>query len=142
MDPLCSAPQVYRVGQRCLERRLHESQSEGNAPSDSGRARSGRDSGGGSTRSQVRIGLVHSLVQSGRAHRSGKSQSANAQPTPRTNTEPTSACDAMRRIGQWNTAWDPFFELDPVFTDEFMAMGYLRRLEAHATTPVSVAESQ
>jgi alkylhydroperoxidase/carboxymuconolactone decarboxylase family protein YurZ len=29
----------------------------------------------------------------------------------------------MRRIGQWNTAWDPFFELDPVFTDQFMAMG-------------------
>ena len=29
----------------------------------------------------------------------------------------------MRYIGQWNTAWDPFFELDPVFTDEFMAMG-------------------
>jgi alkylhydroperoxidase/carboxymuconolactone decarboxylase family protein YurZ len=28
----------------------------------------------------------------------------------------------MRKIGQWNTAWDPFFELDPVFTDEYMAM--------------------
>jgi alkylhydroperoxidase/carboxymuconolactone decarboxylase family protein YurZ len=27
----------------------------------------------------------------------------------------------MRAIGQWNTAWDPFFELDPVWTDEFMA---------------------
>ncbi len=23
----------------------------------------------------------------------------------------TPACDAMRAIGQWNTAWDPFFEL-------------------------------
>ena len=29
----------------------------------------------------------------------------------------------MRKIGQWNTAWDPFFALDPVFTDEYMAMG-------------------
>jgi alkylhydroperoxidase/carboxymuconolactone decarboxylase family protein YurZ len=29
----------------------------------------------------------------------------------------------MRAIGQWNTAWDPFFELDPVWTDEFMATG-------------------
>ena len=29
----------------------------------------------------------------------------------------------MRKIGQWNTAWDPFFALDPVLTDEFMAMG-------------------
>ena len=29
----------------------------------------------------------------------------------------------MKAIGQWNTAWDPFFELDPVWTDEFMATG-------------------
>jgi alkylhydroperoxidase/carboxymuconolactone decarboxylase family protein YurZ len=33
----------------------------------------------------------------------------------------TPACDAMRAIGQWNTAWDPFFELDPTWTDEFFA---------------------
>jgi alkylhydroperoxidase/carboxymuconolactone decarboxylase family protein YurZ len=26
-------------------------------------------------------------------------------------------------VGQWNTAWDPFFELDPVWTDQFMATG-------------------
>jgi alkylhydroperoxidase/carboxymuconolactone decarboxylase family protein YurZ len=36
---------------------------------------------------------------------------------------PTPACDQMKAIGQWNTAWDPFFELDPVWTDEFMATG-------------------
>src|SRR5262249_15991358 len=35
----------------------------------------------------------------------------------------TPACDAMRAMGQWNTAWDPFFELDPKWTDEFMATG-------------------
>jgi alkylhydroperoxidase/carboxymuconolactone decarboxylase family protein YurZ len=29
----------------------------------------------------------------------------------------------MKRIEQWNTAWDPFFELDPIWTDEFMAVG-------------------
>ncbi len=52
-----------------------------------------------------------------------EAKASNVQLTPRANTEPTPACDAMRRIGQWNTAWDPFFELDPVFTDEFMAMG-------------------
>jgi alkylhydroperoxidase/carboxymuconolactone decarboxylase family protein YurZ len=52
-----------------------------------------------------------------------EAKAANIKLTPRTNTEPTPACDAMRRIGQWNTAWDPFFELDPVFTDQFMAMG-------------------
>src|SRR5215510_15142348 len=35
----------------------------------------------------------------------------------------TPACDAMRAIGQWNTAWDPFFELDPLWTDQFFAFG-------------------
>ncbi len=52
-----------------------------------------------------------------------EAKAANVQLTPRANTEPTPACDAMRKMGQWNTAWDPFFALDPVFTDEFMAMG-------------------
>ena len=33
----------------------------------------------------------------------------------------TPACDTMRAVGQWNTAWDPFFELDPLWTDEFFA---------------------
>jgi alkylhydroperoxidase/carboxymuconolactone decarboxylase family protein YurZ len=44
-----------------------------------------------------------------------------APPPP--STAPTPACDQMRAIGQWNAAWDPFFELDPVWTDEFMAVG-------------------
>ena len=35
----------------------------------------------------------------------------------------TPACDTMRAIGQWNTAWDPFFELDPLWTDQFFAFG-------------------
>jgi alkylhydroperoxidase/carboxymuconolactone decarboxylase family protein YurZ len=35
----------------------------------------------------------------------------------------TPACDAMRAIGQWNTAWDPFFELSPAWTDQFFAFG-------------------
>jgi alkylhydroperoxidase/carboxymuconolactone decarboxylase family protein YurZ len=50
-----------------------------------------------------------------------EAKAANVQPAPRANMEPTPACDAMRKIGQWNTAWDPFFELDPLWTDEFMA---------------------
>ena len=29
----------------------------------------------------------------------------------------------MKAIGQWNAAWDPFFELDPAWTDQFMATG-------------------
>jgi alkylhydroperoxidase/carboxymuconolactone decarboxylase family protein YurZ len=36
---------------------------------------------------------------------------------------PTPACDKMKALGQWNQAWDPFVELDPVWTDNFMAMG-------------------
>ena len=35
----------------------------------------------------------------------------------------TPACDKMKAIGQWNSAWDPFYQLDPVWTDEFMATG-------------------
>jgi alkylhydroperoxidase/carboxymuconolactone decarboxylase family protein YurZ len=35
----------------------------------------------------------------------------------------TPACDKMKAIGQWNAAWDPFYELDPLWTDEFMATG-------------------
>ena len=35
----------------------------------------------------------------------------------------TPAVDKMKAIGQWNEAWNPFFELDPVWTDEFMATG-------------------
>lgn len=35
----------------------------------------------------------------------------------------TPACDKMKSLGQWNSAWDPFFALDPAWTDEFMATG-------------------
>ncbi len=35
----------------------------------------------------------------------------------------TPACDRMKAAGQWNAAWDPFFALDPQWTDEFMATG-------------------
>ena len=52
-----------------------------------------------------------------------ESRAANVHPTPRSHADPTQARDAMRRIGQWNTEWDPFFELDPVWTEEFMATG-------------------
>lgn len=35
----------------------------------------------------------------------------------------TPFCDRMRAIGQWNAAWDPFYALDPVWTDRFFATG-------------------
>ena len=36
----------------------------------------------------------------------------------------TPACDKMKAAGQWNATWDPFFQLDPLWTDEFMATGF------------------
>jgi alkylhydroperoxidase/carboxymuconolactone decarboxylase family protein YurZ len=41
----------------------------------------------------------------------------------RADKPPTPACDALRAAGQWNTAWDPFVELDPEWTEQFMATG-------------------
>jgi len=35
----------------------------------------------------------------------------------------TPACDGMRTAGEWNEAWNPLFELDPAWTDQFMATG-------------------
>lgn len=36
---------------------------------------------------------------------------------------PTPVCDRMKAAGQWNAAWDPFFELDPLWTEAFIACG-------------------
>lgn len=36
---------------------------------------------------------------------------------------PTPACDRIRAMGQWNEAWNPFYALDPIWTDRFMATG-------------------
>jgi alkylhydroperoxidase/carboxymuconolactone decarboxylase family protein YurZ len=49
-------------------------------------------------------------------------KAAGARPSAKP-AAPTPACDKMKAIGQWNTAWDPFYELDPVWTNEFMATG-------------------
>ena len=48
-----------------------------------------------------------------------KAAGAKAQPK----AVPTPGCDQIRALGQWNAAWDPFFELDPAFTDAFMSAG-------------------
>jgi len=52
-----------------------------------------------------------------------EAKAANVQPTPQKNKAATPACDKMKAVGQWNAAWDPFYELDPAWTDEFMATG-------------------
>ena len=52
-----------------------------------------------------------------------EAKAARVQPAGRGKGALTPYCDQMRAIGQWNTAWDPFFELDPVWTDQFFALG-------------------
>jgi alkylhydroperoxidase/carboxymuconolactone decarboxylase family protein YurZ len=51
-----------------------------------------------------------------------EAKAAGAQPT-RKQAAATPVCDKMRAAGQWNTAWDPFFELDPAWTEAFIATG-------------------
>jgi alkylhydroperoxidase/carboxymuconolactone decarboxylase family protein YurZ len=55
-----------------------------------------------------------------------EAKAAGVRPAPRKTKEATPACDKMREFGQWNQAWDPFYELDSVWTDQFMAtaMGF------------------
>jgi alkylhydroperoxidase/carboxymuconolactone decarboxylase family protein YurZ len=51
-----------------------------------------------------------------------EANAAGVKPAPKP-AVPTPACDRTKAMGQWNQAWDPFVELDPVWTDEFMAAG-------------------
>jgi len=52
-----------------------------------------------------------------------EAKAAGVKPASRSSTPVTPSCDKMKAIGQWNTAWDPFYELDPVWTDQFFAVG-------------------
>jgi alkylhydroperoxidase/carboxymuconolactone decarboxylase family protein YurZ len=35
----------------------------------------------------------------------------------------TPMCDRLRAAGEWNPNWEPFYQLDPAWTEAFMAMG-------------------
>jgi alkylhydroperoxidase/carboxymuconolactone decarboxylase family protein YurZ len=50
----------------------------------------------------------------------------------------TPMCDRTRAAGQWNTAWDPFFNLDPLWTEQFMATGL--PIYAGGLIPLKLAE--
>ncbi len=52
-----------------------------------------------------------------------EAQAAGAALPASTDSESTPFCDKMKAIGQWNAAWDPFYALDPVWTDQFFATG-------------------
>ena len=84
--------------------------------------------GAGATRDEILTVLKMASVMSIHSCSLGapilldEAKSAGAMPTAKP-AAPTPACDKMKTIGQWNVAWDPFYELDPVWTDEFMATG-------------------
>ena len=40
-----------------------------------------------------------------------------------THTPATPMCDRLREIGEWNSNWEPSYELDPAWTEKFMTMG-------------------
>ncbi|WP_395701533.1 carboxymuconolactone decarboxylase family protein [Aquabacterium sp.] len=44
-------------------------------------------------------------------------------PTPPETATPL--CDQLRRAGHWNPLWDPFYQLDPAWTERFIAMGMM-----------------
>ena len=84
----------------------------------------------GATRDEILIVLKMASVMSIHSCSLGEpillegAKAAGVQPASRPGQPPaTPACDKMRELGQWNEAWNPFFELDPVWTDEFMATG-------------------
>jgi alkylhydroperoxidase/carboxymuconolactone decarboxylase family protein YurZ len=49
-----------------------------------------------------------------------EAKAAGVKPTPK-EPAPTPVCDGMKAAGQWNTAWDGFFELDPAWTEAIIA---------------------
>lgn len=41
------------------------------------------------------------------------------------NPSGTPLCDTLKAQGEWNPAWEPFYQLDPAWTERFMAMGLM-----------------
>ena len=48
-----------------------------------------------------------------------EAKAIGAKPTPK--TAPTPVCDKMKAAGQWNPAWDAFFEIAPAWTEAIIA---------------------
>jgi len=40
----------------------------------------------------------------------------------------TPLCDRLRAVGEWNPNWDPFYDLDPTWTEKFVSMGLVPML--------------
>lgn len=97
----------------------------------------------GATRDQILFVLKSAAVMSVHSCSLGapilldEAKSTGAQQEPKAGV-PTPACDKMKAIGQWNAAWDPFYELDPVWTDAFM--GTAGRIYASGVLPAKDVE--
>lgn len=83
----------------------------------------------GATRDQILLVLKCAAVMSLHSCSLGapilleEAKAVGKQPAPRPQAPSTPYIDKMKTIGQWNQAWDPFYALDPVWLDEFMAGG-------------------
>lgn len=64
-----------------------------------------------------------------RSEQAAKAQPARKKSAPRpparkaAGTAATPLCDHLQASGDWNPNWQPFYELDPVWTEKFMQMG-------------------
>jgi hypothetical protein len=52
-----------------------------------------------------------------------EAKALGVRPTRHAANGPTPVCDQLRATGQWNDAWTPFYDLDPNWTEQFMAVG-------------------
>lgn len=52
-----------------------------------------------------------------------EAKAADVRPMRRPGGVATPTCDRLRAAGQWNEAWTPFYDLDPSWTEQFMAVG-------------------
>jgi alkylhydroperoxidase/carboxymuconolactone decarboxylase family protein YurZ len=50
-------------------------------------------------------------------------EASNAGVTVKRENAETPVCDRMRAAGQWNVAWDGFYQIDPAWTEAFIACG-------------------
>jgi alkylhydroperoxidase/carboxymuconolactone decarboxylase family protein YurZ len=66
------------------------------------------------------LGAIHSCSLGAPMLLEEAQASGAALPTG-SDPQPTPFCDRMKAIGQWNAAWDSFYRLDPVWTDQFFA---------------------
>ena len=52
-----------------------------------------------------------------------EAKAAGIRPTRQIAGIATPVCDRVRATGGWNDAWTPFYDLDPSWTEQFMAAG-------------------